>query len=166
MTTTLSTVDVGTESVLRSTSQQEDWIIRRAIQLLEQRISKRDLVLTHKEDTQSYVRLQLMHEPEEAFAALFFDSAHRVLAFEVLLHGSSAIASLQPRLVVKRALFHNASAVIFAHSQPLECHWPSEGERQTIQELKTALWYVDVSVFDHLVLGEGKTFSFAKGKVL
>jgi len=52
------------------------------------------------------------------FACLFMDNQHQVLAFEALFRGTIDSASVYPREVVKRALAHNAAAVIFAHNHP------------------------------------------------
>jgi DNA repair protein RadC len=61
----------------------------------------------------SFLRAQLRDLDHEAFAALFLDTQHRVLAFEVLARGTLNSASVYPREVVKSALRHNAGALIF-----------------------------------------------------
>jgi len=49
------------------------------------------------------------------FAALFLDTRHRALAFEELFRGTVDGAEVHPREVVRRALGHNAAAVIVGH---------------------------------------------------
>ena len=51
-------------------------------------------------------------------SALFLDSQNRLIAAEELFRGTLAQTSVYPREVVKRALAHNAAAVIFAHNHP------------------------------------------------
>jgi DNA repair protein RadC len=117
-----------------------------------------------KDPTQAkaFLRAQLRDLDHEAFAALFLDSQHRVLAFEVLARGTLNAASVYPREVVKSALRHNAGALIFAHNHPSGVAEPSQADRSLTQRLKEALGLVDIRVLDHFVVGEGEPVSFAE----
>ncbi|GAC1619538.1 MAG: DNA repair protein RadC [Nevskia sp.] len=105
---------------------------------------------------------QLRDLDHEAFAALFLDSQHRVLAFEILARGTLNAASVYPREVIKRALSQQAAALIFAHNHPSGVAEPSEADRQLTRRLRDALALVDVRVLDHFVIGEGAPVSFAE----
>lgn len=59
-----------------------------------------------------YLKAMLRHEASEVFGCLFLDSKHRPLAFEILFRGTIDRASIYPREVVRRALMHNAAALI------------------------------------------------------
>ncbi|MCY1425563.1 hypothetical protein D9M71_413530 [compost metagenome] len=96
------------------------------------------------------------------FACLFLDTRHRVLAFEVLFHGSIDGASVYPRQVVKRALAHNAAALILTHNHPSGVAEPSQADRLLTQRLKDALALVDVRVLDHFIVGDGEPLSMAE----
>ncbi|MCY1404001.1 hypothetical protein D9M71_191980 [compost metagenome] len=96
------------------------------------------------------------------FACLFLDSRHRVLAFEVLFHGSIDGASVYPRQVVKRALAHNAAALILTHNHPSGVAEPSQADRALTQRMKDALALVDVRVLDHFIVGDGEPLSMAE----
>jgi DNA repair protein RadC len=110
----------------------------------------------------AFLRARLRDLDHEAFAALFLDSQHRVLAFEVLARGSLNSASVYPREVVKSALRHNAGALIFAHNHPSGVAEPSQADRSLTTRLKDALGLVDIRVLDHFVVGEGEPVSFAE----
>jgi DNA repair protein RadC len=62
-----------------------------------------------------YLQLLLGGRHQEVFLVLFLDTQHRVIASEELFHGTLSQTSVYPREVVKRALAHNAAAVILAH---------------------------------------------------
>ncbi|MCY1506803.1 hypothetical protein D9M68_410600 [compost metagenome] len=109
-----------------------------------------------------YLKARLRHEPHEVFGCLFLDSKHRVLAFEALFQGTVDGASVYPRQVVKRALAHNAAAVILTHNHPSGVAEPSQADRVLTQRLKEALGYVDVRVLDHFVVGDGEPLSMAE----
>lgn len=109
-----------------------------------------------------YLKACLRHEPHEVFACLFLDTKHRVLAFETLFYGSIDGATVYPRQVVKRALAHNAAALILTHNHPSGVPDPSEADRQLTQRLKAALALIEVRVLDHFVVGEGEPVSLAE----
>jgi DNA repair protein RadC len=68
--------------------------------------------------------------------------------------------------VVKRALFNNAAAVIFAHNHPSGDTDPSRSDELLTTTLKTALALVDVRVLDHFVVAGNKALSFAERGLL
>ena len=102
----------------------------------------------------AYLKLALGHYEHEVFACVFLTSQHRVLACEEMFHGTIDSADVHPREVVKRALHHNAAAVIFAHNHPSGSSEPSKADENITKELKRALELVDVRVLDHFVVGD------------
>ena len=123
---------------------------------------QRDSVLESPRAVRDYLKALLRHEPHEVFGCLFLDSKHRVLAFEALFHGTIDNASVYPRQVVKRALVHNAAALILCHNHPSGITEPSQADRVLTQRLKEALELVDVRVLDHFIVGEGDPLSMAE----
>ena len=121
-----------------------------------------DSVLESPLAVRDYLKARLRHEPHEVFACLFLDAKHRVLAFEVLFHGSIDGASVYPRQVVKRALAHNAAALILTHNHPSGVAEPSQADRVLTRRLKEALELVDVRVLDHFIVGDGEPLSMAE----
>ncbi|BBP02127.1 RadC family protein [Sulfuriferula nivalis] len=113
-----------------------------------------------------YLRLVLSGKAHEVFCAVFLDSQNRVLAVEELFQGTLNQASVYPREVVKRALAHNAAALILAHNHPSGVAEPSRADENLTQALKNALALVDVRVLDHFVVGEGSAISFAERGLL
>ncbi len=93
----------------------------------------------------------------ERFAALFLTTEHRVIAYEALFFGTLDTASVHPREVVKRALHHNAAAVILGHNRPSGDTTPSAADEAITGQLKIALQLVEVQVIDHLIVGDGYT---------
>ena len=123
---------------------------------------RRDSALESPQQVRDYLKARLRHEPHEVFACLFLDTRHRVLAFEALFHGTIDGASVYPRQVVKRALAHNAAAIILTHNHPSGVAEPSQADRLLTKRLKEALALVDVRVLDHFIVGEGEPISMAE----
>jgi DNA repair protein RadC len=118
--------------------------------------------LNSPSDTKQYLTAQLRDRPHEVFACLFLDTRHRVIAFEEMFRGTIDGASVHPREIVKRALAHNAAALIFAHNHPSGIAEPSQSDQRLTQRLRDALQLVDIRVIDHLVVGDGQVASFAE----
>lgn len=110
----------------------------------------------------AFLLAQLRHCHQEVFGALFLDAQHRLIAWEKLFYGTVDGASVHPREVVRRALYHNAAAVIFAHNHPSGVAEPSDADRHITRQLREALALMDVRVLDHLVVGAGCTVSLAE----
>ncbi|WP_225775785.1 RadC family protein [Pseudomonas sp. Marseille-Q5115] len=123
---------------------------------------KRDSALENSTAVRDYLKAMLRHEPHEVFACLYLDSRHRVLGFEALFQGSIDSASVYPRQVVKRALAHNAAALILCHNHPSGVSEPSQADRHLTRRIKEALAYIDVKVLDHFIIGEGEPLSMAE----
>ena len=113
-----------------------------------------------------FLALHLAAREQEVFAVMFLDGQHRLLEFEVMFQGSLTQTSVYPREVVRKALAHNAGAVILAHNHPSGVAEPSRADEFLTQTLKSALQLVDVRVLDHLVVGHGQVVSFAERGLL
>ncbi|AZF15506.1 MULTISPECIES: DNA repair protein RadC [Pseudomonas] len=141
---------------------QENQLIDEALHILDRRFFARGPILTSPDTVAAYLKLRLAQQDHEVFGVIFFDAQHRVLAFEILFHGSIDGASVYPRQVVKRSLAHNAAAVIFVHNHPSGCTEPSQADRVLTARLKEALALIDVCVLDHFIVGEGRPLSLAE----
>lgn len=123
-------------------------------------------ILTSPEATRAYLSNELRHYPYEIFACLFLDNQHHILKFEQLFRGTIDGASVYPREVVKKALEHNAAAVIFAHNHPSGISEPSQADRLITDKLRDALALIDIRVLDHFIIGDGLPYSFAEHGLL
>jgi DNA repair protein RadC len=64
--------------------------------------------------------------------------------------------------VVKRALHHQAAAVVLAHNHPSGVVQPSRSDEALTSTLKAALALVDVRVLDHVIVAQGAALSMAE----
>ena len=98
--------------VTESVSEQD--IVEFAKQIIAKQF-KRGVTITSPKASVDFLQSQIGHYEHEVFAALFLDSKHRVIAFEELFNGTIDQASVYTREIAKRALYHNAVAIIFAY---------------------------------------------------
>ncbi len=109
-----------------------------------------------------FLRLSLTNKQHEVFIGIFLDAKNHTIATEELFSGTLTQASVYPREVIKRALRHNAAAIIFAHNHPSGVAEPSHADKALTQSLKQALAMIDVKVLDHFIVGGNTTMSFAE----
>ncbi|UNK48104.1 DNA repair protein RadC [Lysobacter sp. S4-A87] len=108
-----------------------------------------------------YFAQRLRGLTREVFAVLFLDTRHRALAFEEMFRGTLDGAEVHPREVVRRALAHNAAALIVGHNHPSGNPEPSAADRALTARLKQALALVDLRLLDHFVIADGPPVSMA-----
>ena len=132
---------------------------------LGERLQRGNLLL-NPEATRRYLITTLGDLPHEVFCCLFLDTRHRLICYEELFQGTIDGASVHPREVVRRALHHNAAAVILAHNHPSGVAEPSDADQRITRRLKQALQLVDIRVLDHLVVGDRTAMSFAEHGLL
>ena len=109
-----------------------------------------------------YLRLLLRDREQEVFMVVFLSAQNRVIASEELFYGTLTQTSVYPREVLKRALYHNAAAVILAHNHPSGIAEPSRSDRLLTESLKQALALIDVNVLDHFIVAGSGSLSFAE----
>lgn len=95
----------------------------------------------------------LQTRDREVFTALFLDNQHRIQAYEELFLGTLSAATVYPRDVVKRALRHNAAALMPVHNPPSGYPEPSWADIEITLRLQDVLALMDIRPLDHLVVG-------------
>jgi DNA repair protein RadC len=113
-------------------------------------------------DAARFLKARLLDLPHEVFCCLFLDTRHRLIRYEELFRGTIDGATVYPREVVKRALQHNASAVILGHNHPSGVAEPSEADRHITAKLAKALALVEIRLLDHVVVSRGGHVSLAE----
>lgn len=123
-------------------------------------------VFTSPEAVKHYLQLQLGHRPHEIFAVLFLDSQNRLIAMEEMFRGTLSQTSVYPREVALRALHHHAAGVILSHNHPSASLQPSAADHALTRTLQSALALLEVRVLDHIIVGQGGSYSMAEAGTL
>jgi len=98
---------------------------------------------------------------KEVFKVIYLDSQNQIIEIEELFHGTVDASFVAPREVVEGALKYNATALIFVHNHPSGNPNPSNNDRVVTRELVYAGNIMQIKVLDHIIIGEGRYFSFA-----
>jgi DNA repair protein RadC len=136
-----------------------------AVMELSRRVFEAELhhtdALSNPQAVVHYLRAKLSNAPIERFCVLLLDSQHRVLAFRELSQGTINQAAVYPREILRLVIEEHAAAVILCHNHPSGVCEPSEADRLITDKIMATLAFIDVPVLDHLVIGRGKSTSFA-----
>ena len=123
--------------------------------------SRDRVTLKTTSEAADYLRSRLQGLPEEHFRALFMNRRGAWREDALLTVGSVGQARPPIRLIVRRVLQANASAVILAHNHPSGAAEASESDRLFTQDVLAALKPIGVKLLDHIVIGGDACFSFA-----
>ena len=123
-------------------------------------------ILASSASTRSYLKARFRSYKYEVFTCIFLNNQHHIVKLEEMFTGTIDGAAVYPREVVKRCLYHNAAAVIFAHNHPSGVAEPSQADISITNKLKSALGTIDVRVLDHFVIGYPEVVSFAERGLL
>ncbi len=98
----------------------------------------------------------------EALCVICLDSAKRVLHTEKLPEGTVGETVIYPRQVVEIAIRSGAKGVILAHNHPSGDTTPSKNDIDTTDKIHSALEPIGIALIDHIIVGDGRFFSFLK----
>ncbi|MEW6543822.1 MAG: JAB domain-containing protein [Nitrospirota bacterium] len=97
----------------------------------------------------------------EQFVVCCLDAKHRIIGVNVVSVGSLTLSIVHPREVFKPAILLNAAAVLLAHNHPSGDSTPSQEDRALTARLKAAGEVLGITVLDHVIVGDGRLYSFA-----
>jgi DNA repair protein RadC len=155
-----------TPKAARPLPAHEAAVIAAALAILEARLRAIGPEMHSPQAVKALLRLRLAEREREVFAVLYLDAQHRLIAYEEPFAGTLTQTSVYPRELVRRALAHNAGAVILSHNHPSGAAEPSRADEYLTQTIKSALALVDVRVLDHVVIGGADAVSFAERGLL
>lgn len=91
---------------------------------------------------------------------LYLDIKNTLIADEMQARGTVNHVPVYPREVLKRALAHEASALILVHNHPSGDPTPSEADISMTQQIVAAAATLAITVHDHLIIGASSELSF------
>jgi len=107
-----------------------------------------------------YVRSTMGYNATEQLRTLFLNNKNMLLADELQDYGTISSISIYPREIVKKAIYHSASAVILIHNHPSGSTKPSKADLELTEVTVRALGTIDVKLLDHVIIGSSSHYSF------
>jgi DNA repair protein RadC len=99
--------------------------------------------------------------PYEAFWILLLKRNNTVITKKRISEGGVSSTIVDVKIILKHALETLSSSIILVHNHPSGNPSPSEQDILITQKVKEASKYMDISLFDHVIIGQDCFFSFA-----
>ena len=113
-------------------------------------------------DVYNHFRERLASAKQECFYAVLLDTKNRKMKEIAISRGSLAASFVHPRDVFAPIVRESAAGVIFVHNHPSGDPTPSRQDVRLTQRLREVGDLLQVRVFDHIIIGRGKFFSFVE----
>ncbi len=97
----------------------------------------------------------------EALWVACLDTKNRVTCLSQVSLGTINAAPAHPREIMRTALAAGALGVILVHNHPSGDPEPSREDREVTAQVKAAGQILGIRVLDHLIVGDGRFYSFA-----
>lgn len=122
--------------------------------------NKKDTI-SQSRDVAQYLRAQLQYKKNEVFAVVFLNSANKINHFEIISEGGITGTIADPRIILRKALAHDAVSMILCHNHPSGNMRPSRADQELTRRISEAARLLDIQVLDHIIVSEEGYLSFA-----
>lgn len=117
-------------------------------------------------DVAEYLRAKLYDKQKEVFLVLYLNSAHRIIETELISEGGITATIADPRIILKKALLHEAVSLVVCHNHPSGSLLPSSADERITQQLLKGCSVIDITLLDHIIVSRDGYYSFAnEGKL-
>jgi DNA repair protein RadC len=117
--------------------------------------------VTRSSDIADYLRASLEYRKKEVFAVIFLNRGNKITHMEIISEGGMTGTVADPRIILKKALEHDATSLILCHNHPSGNLRPSNADEALTQKIKQAASFFDISIMDHIIVSNEGYFSFA-----
>ncbi len=97
----------------------------------------------------------LMWQSQERFAILLLDVKNRLLGTKIISIGTATETLASPREIFREVIRQGATRAIVAHNHPSGSLEPSDQDIELTRQLLAGAQLLDISLLDHLILGNG-----------
>jgi DNA repair protein RadC len=118
------------------------------------------LQIRRASDAAAYLMPRYVGRDVEHFGVVLLDIKHRVLRTVVLSSGTLNSTVVEPRDVYRAATSGGAAAIVVFHNHPSGDPTPSPEDVDLTRRLAAAGHLMGIDLVDHLILGDGRFWSF------
>ena len=97
---------------------------------------------------------------QEHFLVMYLNQSNHPLKVECVSKGGTTNVIADPKIIFKNALNLGATCIVLGHNHPSGNPRPSEEDRLLTKKLVGAGKLLDISVVDHIIIGNERYYSF------
>jgi DNA repair protein RadC len=122
--------------------------------------------ITGSKDAAEYFQPLLGDLNHEEFWVLLLDRGNKIIDSFMVSQGGISGTVIDVRLILKSAIEKLASALILCHNHPSGTMQASDADLKITQKIKNAANLMDISVLDHIIIGQNSYLSLADEGIL
>jgi DNA repair protein RadC len=123
-------------------------------------ITRQNKILCSK-DIYNYFHPLLCDLPYEEFWALFLNKGNKIIDRVKISQGGVSETVVDGKLIYKEAIVRLVSQVVLCHNHPSGNPQPSPQDDAVTMRLKSGFNLLDINLIDHIILSDGKYYSYA-----
>ena len=127
--------------------------------------TKKDVIQSSK-DVAGFLQAQHQYKKHEVFAVMFLNRSNKINHYEIISEGGITGTVADPRIILKKALEHDAVSIVLCHNHPSGNLKPSRQDQELTNKIKEAAQYFDIKVLDHIIVSDEGYYSFADDGML
>lgn len=124
-------------------------------------LANKQAIVNSSKDVAELLRHQFRFKKHEVFAVVFLNRSNKINHIEVISEGGITGTIADPRIILKKALDHEAINLILCHNHPSGNLKPSKSDEDLTEKIKSAAQFFDIKLLDHIIVGEEGYYSFA-----
>lgn len=102
----------------------------------------------------------LDRQAEETLYVVCVNTKNRIIGIHEVSRGTIDSSLVNQRELFKRVLINNAAKIFVIHNHPSGDAIPSNADHAVTKRIKDAGELLDVSLLDHIIIGDGQYYSF------
>ena len=118
-------------------------------------------LLNSSKATYDYMRPRLADLPHEEFWAILLNRSARVIDTVMVSKGGTASTAVDVKIIMRAAIQNLASAIILCHNHPSGNNHPSREDEALTRQIADAAKLMGVAVLDHVIVCDGRYYSFS-----
>ena len=111
-------------------------------------------------DAANYMMPKLRYETHEYFVVIMLNTKNRIIDTKTIAEGSLTSAVVHPREAYSPAVIRHAAVIIAIHNHPSGDPYPSSEDKKLTESLDKAGEVLGIPLMDHIIIGDGKYYSF------
>ena len=135
--------------------------IYRVVLVKEGKIPTYESRIRSSANAYNVLREYLADTDREHFVILMLDQKNQVIGIHTVSVGSLTASIVHPRETFKAAILANAAAILCGHQHLSGDPQPSREDRAITRRLVESGKLLGINVLDHVIVGDGRYFSFA-----
>ena len=112
-------------------------------------------------DIYTYFYPMLCDLPYEEFWALFLNNSSRIIDKIKVSQGGVCQTVVDEKFIYKEAVANLSSFVVLCHNHPSGNYLPSPQDHEITLKIKKGLEFLGMHLYDHIIIADGRYYSFA-----